>query len=420
MMRMTISPSRGILLATAALMARPLAAQDSTQVMPPAPAERPARHVVQAGETLWSLAQLYLGDPFLWPEIYRLNLLVVEDPHWIYPGEELLLAVADLTAAPVVAPAVEPAVVPAPAAGPPPVAVPVQPTDSVARQDQAQGRPVEAPPVVPPMDAPDLAPPPPPTEQNTPTVFARRRQPTGGTLVGGTPTFPYRAVHSGDFYASGFLTEGEDLPWARVLGPIDRNRGIPRRGSASATRFERIIMVAPAGATYHVGDSLLVATLGPQVPDWGRIVVPSGIARVVAVDGRDVEAEIVAQFDRIADDQVAIPVEPFRDPGVRRPVPVEQGMMAEVISNRDGNPLALQQGILFINKGRADGVVTGDVFELQRPAGSERPEGAAPEALGLLQIVHVRDGSATGRLLQVFGAGIRPGVPARLIRKMPG
>ncbi|HEU0016293.1 MAG TPA: LysM peptidoglycan-binding domain-containing protein, partial [Longimicrobium sp.] len=72
------------ILAAAGLLAAaaPLAAQD--------PQPEPRLHVVQEGETLWDIARHYLDDPFLWPEIFRLNTDVVEDPARIYPSERLV------------------------------------------------------------------------------------------------------------------------------------------------------------------------------------------------------------------------------------------------------------------------------------------------------------------------------------------
>lgn len=54
-------------------------------------AQEPATHVVQRGETLWGIAQQYLADPFLWPEIFRLNADAIRDPARIYPGQVLRL-----------------------------------------------------------------------------------------------------------------------------------------------------------------------------------------------------------------------------------------------------------------------------------------------------------------------------------------
>lgn len=50
----------------------------------------PELHVVQKGDTLWSLCSKYFGDPWRWPRLWAANPLVT-NPHWIFPGDIIRL-----------------------------------------------------------------------------------------------------------------------------------------------------------------------------------------------------------------------------------------------------------------------------------------------------------------------------------------
>ncbi len=386
MRKTTIFRSKAWLLAVGLLVGgQTLQAQQTTQL--------PEAHIVSEGETLWGIAEQYFGDPFLWPEIYRLNTMVVEDPHWIFPGEELRLAGMPLVQ-PVEPPAQDPQNVqqPPPGQNPPP-----------------QQQPIDVPP------PPPVMPQPPPTDMS-PTVFS----PTGPvevvtqTTVGATNA--HRPVRRGEFYSAGFLTELEVLPFGRIkrsVGQVEMDR-LP--DASSTLIFGKIELDAPDGASYAVDVALLIVRKGDKVKDWGRIIVPTGIAVVISATPEGTFARVMSQYYPITNGQELLALEPFIDPGSVVPVPPNAMLEGTMIRTRDGNVLPSQQNIVLLDLGRSDGVDLGDIFVVLK----KTPEGVAPtDTVAFVQIVHRREHSSSGVLGFIRSIGVEPGAVVRLYRKMP-
>src|SRR4029077_18927 len=265
------------------------------------------------------------------------------------------------------------------------------------------------------------APPPPPGPTEIyQTIFDRRRTPSQEVRdeLRAYANQPYRPLRRGEFYSAGFLSEEERLPYGRVLGNT-ATPAIPRLTErSSATTFDQIAVQAPRNASYHVGDSLLIVRVDRDITGWGGVIVPVGVARVTEPQRRQVLADVVMQFGRIHDGHLALPLEPFKDPGQVRPTPVDGGLQGTVIAERDLHVLTGPQQILFINRGRVDGVTPGDVFEAFKPA-SGLPGSSSEQSQVVVEIVHTRDHSSSGLILNINHPNLVPGMPVRLIRKMP-
>lgn len=365
--------------------------------------DTPETHTVREGDTLWDLARQYRGDPFLWPDIYRLNTAVVEDPHWIYPGEVLHLspteAVASVPSTDTPPPSDTTAVADAPSTEPEPVLDPETPPASLASLAEQSAAAADD----------EMAP-----------LFGPRRSETLRETMRAYVDQSYRPLRRSEFYSSGFLSEREALPYGKVLGMVTPPQIRAAARNVSALPYARVSIRAPRGSAYQVGDTLLITRTGADAGEFGDVVVPTGLAQVVdTADGKYL-AEVVAVYGAIRAGQQVLPAERFGGSGSARAVPVAEGITAHLIGGPNRQDLKAPQMVVFLDRGRSHGVTAGDLFEIRRtperlPDGSIRVD----EVMATLQIVHVRERTSTARILGVISPDIPAGATVRQVAKLP-
>ena len=116
-----------------------------------------------------------------------------------------------------------------------------------------------------------------------------------------------------------------------------------------------------------------------------------------------------------------MPLEKFPVDTKARAVPVTDGITAKIIGWPRRPYMKLPQSNFYIDKGTADGVALGDLWEVRRASGgiSDRGTVHTSENLAMVQIVNVREHSATALILNVKYATFNIGTPVVQVAKLP-
>lgn len=342
----------------------------------------PKTHTVKKGDTLWDLAAQYLADAFRWPEIYRLNTDVVEDPHWIYPGEVLKL--------------------PGYVGGELPR--PVEPARDV---------PVISQPTVPPG----------------PSIFGRDRQAAVVPAVAPVdtmmaPAVAQNTIRFGDYIRAPWVERREGpATWGRILGSADLPGIDPARQRGRFQLNDRILIAPPVGAVAPERELYLTYQNGPYYEEAGQVIIPTGVIEIIRppIGGDAAVARIVRMFGEVNERDRIMPYDSSSVSVVGVPSPVRNGPVGEVRWIQGDPVLPAIRAYLLLSLTANEGIKAGDEVELYQARQRPREEGeyGIPEVvIGRAQVVRVTPFGATAMITRLDQPKVQRGTLARVVAKM--
>lgn len=272
----------------------------------------PERYTVQRGDTLWDIAALYLSEPWRWEDIWLINP-ELDNPHLIFPGDVLRLTWVD-----------------------------GEPRLTVAEREDRPVRLTEDD-----MDDDGVV-------RLSPAV---RVQP----LADAIPTVPRERISA--FLNRSLIVSEEMLENAAYVVGGDEGRIVLGAGDRVYAR----------GDWGEVGDTYEVFRRGERYVDsesgetLGVEAIALGLGELETLQGDIARVQLTQsqQNIRIGDRLLLISRE--SPSSVFTPAAPDPELTGRILNVADGGQLIGQFNVVLLNRGAADGVTEGHVFDIARP-----------------------------------------------------
>ena len=336
---------------------------------PPAAAspEQPGKYVIRQGDTLWDIANAFYRDPFLWPLIWKSNPSV-NDPDLIYPGNTLVVP-------------------------------------SLAPVERAMGAPEEAAPVQEKAVAQKAQEAPPQEAGEGPSLFQRQASIEGATPEPETPATGSRLILPEDaqvpimdkygMLSAGFVSEEDSVD--HIQGsPDDPYKGI--HGANILGYDSEVYITVTSREAVNIGDRFIIYepvrnVKHPQTRRYfGKLYKVNGILKVTGTKEAGVYlARITLSFDSAIKGNM---LAPYQEPTLIYPAKQQQekNLSGHILEVPDRRTISGQMNIVYLDKGKEDGVDPGDQFTVMsvpnRETGAMRP-------IGELQVLIVKARTST-------------------------
>ncbi|PIE71096.1 MAG: hypothetical protein CSA22_05065 [Deltaproteobacteria bacterium] len=308
----------------------------------------PVMYTIEKGDTLWDISQRFLDSPFRWPELWEQNTYI-NNPDLIYPGNELLIDVANGNILPVEV---------------------IDGASAYAESDSVEPFPEQT----------DTA----TSMENAPT---RDQAHLAASPERKAATFIYPSIDT-----VGYVRTEPIEGIATLLRNIDDNFLIAEHDRVYVKSRENAPELVPGKVytAYRLTQHVIDPKTGKKV---GVHHFPTGRVRIDALGEEGALATVVKSYRSLKAGDRLIPYTPKARKIYR--TPPTPGLTGHILMSDELHSGYAQDMIVFINKGRADGIDLGQEYTLY-----QKEKGMPPLDIGRILVLHTEETVSSALITQ--------------------